>query len=103
MTKHFQNHSKHRSSALRTDRRLRTIAGRLVCELRRNLKGNSIYENLPMLFEQVLSQRVKSQSKIYSLNEPQVVCISKGKKHKKYEFVNKASIIRSANSIIQGT
>ncbi len=35
-------------------------------------------------------------------NEPEVQCISKGKGHKKYEFGNKVSIIRSATGIILG-
>ena len=39
----FRNHPKNRGKALKADRRLRTIAGRLVRELRRNLKGNHDY------------------------------------------------------------
>ena len=38
--------------------------------------------------------------KIYSLHEPEMQCISKGKEHKKYEFGNKVSIIRSATGIV---
>lgn len=34
----FRNHPKNRAKALKADKRLRTIAGRLVRELRRNLK-----------------------------------------------------------------
>ena len=40
--------------------------------------------------------------KIYSLHEPEGQCISKGKEHKKYEFGNKVSIIRSITGIILG-
>ena len=40
--------------------------------------------------------------KIYSLHEPDVLCISKGKEHKKYEFGNKVSIVRLWNGIIVG-
>ena len=40
--------------------------------------------------------------KIYSLHEPDVLCISKGKEHKKYEFGNKVSIVRLWNGIIIG-
>lgn len=36
----FRNHPKNRGKALKADKRLRTIAGRLVRELRRNLMGN---------------------------------------------------------------
>ena len=49
-----------------------------------------------------LSQKRTSPNKIYSIHEPQVLCISKGKEHKKYEFGNKVSVIRSNSGIILG-
>ena len=98
----FRNHPKNRKKALRADRRLRTIAGRLVRELKRNLKENHEYDKLLGLFETVLSQRRNSRKKIYSIHEPDVQCISKGKEHKKYEFGNKVSILRPATGIILG-
>ena len=98
----FRNHPKNRGKALKADRCLRTIAGRLVRELRRNLKGNHDYDSLLDLFERVLSQKRNSPGKIYSLHEPEVQCISKGKEHKKYKFGNKVSIIRSITGIILG-
>ena len=49
----FRNHPKTRKKAPRVDRRLRTIAGRLVRELRRNLKENHDYDKLPGLFETI--------------------------------------------------
>ena len=98
----FRNHPKNRAKALKADRRLRTIAGRLVRELRHNLKENHHYDKQLDLFEKVLSQRRNSREKIYSLHEPEVQCISKGKEHKKYEFGNKVSIIRSLTGIILG-
>ena len=98
----FRNHPKNRQKALKADRRLRTIAGRLVRELKRNLKENHDYDKQLDLFENVLSQRRNSRKKIYSLHEPEVQCISKGKEHKKYEFGNKVSVIRSVTGIILG-
>ena len=82
----FRNHPKNRRKALKADRRLRTIAGRLVRELKRNLSGNHDYDSQLALFERVLSQKRNSPGKIYSLHEPEVQCISKGKEHKKYEL-----------------
>ena len=55
------------------------------------------------LFETILSQRRDSRIKIYSIHEPDVQCMSKGKEHKKYEFGNKVSIIRSITGVILGT
>lgn len=98
----FRNHPKNRKKALKADRRLRTIAGRLVRELKRNLNGNHAYDRLLELFGKILAQRRNSKNKIYSIHEPEVQCIGKGKEHKKYEFGNKVSIIRSATGIILG-
>ena len=98
----FRNHPRNRKKALKADRRLRTIAGRLVRELKRNLKGNHDYDKLLGIFETILSQRRNSRKKVYSIHEPEVQCISKGKEHKKYEFGNKVSIIRSVTGIILG-
>lgn len=39
----------------------------------------------------VLSQKKGDKKKIYSIHEPEVDCISKGKEHKPYEFGNKSS------------
>lgn len=45
------------------------------------------------VFKKVLSQTQKSKNKIYSLHEPEVYCIAKGKAHKKYEYGCKASVV----------
>ena len=41
---------------------------------------------LGVLIKGVLTQKRYDKNKIYSLYEPEVSCISKGKAHKKYEF-----------------
>ena len=98
----FRHHPKNRQKALRADRKLRTIAGRLVRELKRNPGEHSVHKELIERFEAILAQRRHSRQKIYSIHEPEVQCISKGKEHKKYEFGNKVSIIRSATGLILG-
>jgi IS5 family transposase len=45
------------------------------------------------LFKRILSQKRSDSDKIYSLHEPQVQCISKGKEHEKYGFGNKVSLM----------
>ena len=95
----FRNHPKNRRKA---DKRLRTIAGRLVRELERNLGQNRQHDELLSIFKKILLQRRNSSHKIYSIHEPEVQCISKGKEQKKYEFGNKVSIIRSATGVILG-
>jgi len=97
----FRNHPKTRKKALRADKRVKVIAGRLVRELERKLEAG-LYDAELALFNQVLQQTRDSKQKIYSLHEPDVQCISKGKEHKKYEFGNKVSIVYNLSGVIVG-
>ncbi len=94
----FRNHPKNKSKARKADKKVKTIAGRLVRELERNLSSDSIHQKTLLFFKQVLAQTRNSKNKIYSLHEPDTVCISKGKEHKKYEFGNKVSIVKTQNT-----
>jgi len=71
--------------ARRAQRRIKTIAGRLVRELGRKLAAGRHAEALEP-YRRVLAQRRHDKEKIYSLHEPHVKCFGKGKAHKKYEF-----------------
>lgn len=86
-------HVKRRKKANAAKRKLKTIAGRLVRELERKLPIDSKKRAELECFKKVLSQTLKSKDKIYSLHEPEVYCIAKGKAHKKYEYGCKASIV----------
>jgi hypothetical protein len=56
--------------------------------------GNETKVNASMIFyQQVLAQQPKDKNKIYSLHEPDVYVIAKGKDHKQYEYGNKISIV----------
>jgi len=94
----FRSHPKQRGRALRADRKVRTIAGRLVREIERNLPPDSPHHEDLALYRRVLAQRRKDSDKVYSLHEPDVKCISKGKDHKKYEFGNKVSLTVTENT-----
>ena len=98
----FRNHPRNKAKARKADRKIKTIVGRLVRELERNLPPGSIYQVSIALFKQVLSQSRGSENKIYSLHEPEVCCISKGKEHKKYEFGNKASFVKTDSGVLVG-
>ena len=98
----FRNHPKNKTKARKADKKIKTIAGRLVRELERNLPPNSKYQHDLNLYKQVLVQEKGSKNKIYSLHEPEVCCISKGKEHKKYEFGNKASFVKTDSGVIVG-
>ena len=81
---------------------MRTIAGRLVRELLRESPSDSkCREHLELCLGFVNGELLDGH-KIYSLHEPDVLCICKGKEHKRYEFGNKVSIVRLWNGIIIG-
>lgn len=96
--RHFRHVTK-RAKAKRALKRLRTIAGILIRELRRELPQHCLFERYQqdfLLYERVLAQQPKDKNKIYSLHEPQVYCVTKGKDHKQYEYGSKASIASTA-------
>lgn len=96
----FRNHPKNKAKAKKADKKVKNIAGRLVRELDRNLAPSSIHQNDLDVFKQILEQQKNSKNKIYSIHEPDVCCISKGKEHKKYEFGNKASFAKTDTGVI---
>lgn len=96
--RHYRNVKK-RAKAKRALKRLRTIANILIRELRRKLPQHSVFECYQqdfLLFERVLKQKIHDKNKVYSLHEPQVYCMAKGKDHKPYEYGSKASIASTA-------
>ena len=96
----FRQHPKRRKKARAAARKIKTIAGRVVRDLERKLNDEQMKRYLEdlLIFKQVLSQERKTQNKIYSLHEPEVGCIAKGKEAKKYEFGNKVSIAKTMKS-----
>ena len=88
----FRHHPKNKGRARKADRKMKTIAGRLVRELERKLTPG-LYQDTLGLFKKVLAQKKADSNKIYSLHEPHTQCMTKGKEHKKYEFGSKVSII----------
>lgn len=74
-------------------KKLKTIAKRLVRELRKKVKAESFakHKEKLLIYEKVLAQDKDDRNKIYSLHEPSVACIAKGKEAKKYEFGSKVA------------
>lgn len=96
----FRRSTKQNKLARKADRKIKTIAGRLVREIERKLTADALARHGSSigLFRRVLAQTRYDKEKVYSLSEPQVKCISKGKAHKKYEFGNKVSVMITRNS-----
>ena len=72
--------------------RLHRIAFKIYQDLVKQLNPiPKVYqEELDVLYR-VLTQQRDDTNKVYSIHEPEVLCISKGKEHKQYEFGNKSS------------
>ncbi len=102
LTQRFRGKSHSKKKVAKADRRMRTIAGRLVRELLRELPSDSKCRERLELCLSFVNGELLDGHKIYSLHEPDVLCICKGKEHKRYEFGNKVSIVRLWNGIIIG-
>lgn len=87
-------HAKQFKRMRRELRRLRTWTGRMIRDIERKTPGSSD-EELSALLERcqrLVDQKPTDSNKLYSLHEPEVRCISKGKAHKRYEFGQKVAV-----------
>lgn len=77
----------------RSLRKLRTWLGRLIRDIRRKHQGPDVsLDHLLALCERLHGQQRSDKNKLYSLHEPEVVCISKGKARVRYEFGQKIAV-----------
>jgi hypothetical protein len=68
-----------------------------VRELERKLPAGHRHAELLKLCARVLAQKRHDTQKVYSLHEPHVYCLAKGKAHKEYEFGAKAALAVGKN------
>lgn len=86
-------HAKQFKRMRRELRKLRTWVGRMIRDIQR--KAGEADEALTTLLSRcrrVVDQKPTDSNKLYSLHEPEVRCISKGKAHKRYEFGQKVAV-----------
>ena len=96
----FGNHPKKKREARQAVKDVRRYARKVIGQLKNHLP-REILETLQAKFEfyeRVLSQKRNDSHKIYSLHEPAVYCMSKGKAHKPYEFGCKVSVAVTAKT-----
>lgn len=89
--------AKQMKRAARQTRKLKTYLGRLTRDIQR--KAITMDDDLKTLIDrstQLLKQQRHDKNKIYSVHEPDVRCIAKGKIHKRYEFGSKASFVTTS-------
>ena len=98
----FHNHPKRRKKANAALRKIRTIAGRQVRDIERQFSPfqQQKYKELFIILNKILIQQKGGKNKIYSIHEPEVSCIAKGKEAKKFEFGNKTGIVLTKTSKI---
>ncbi len=96
----FHSHPKRKKKAMAAARRIKVIAGKIYRDLDRKLdkEQKASYKKLFNLFDKILEQQRSDQNKVYSLHQPHVKCIAKGKEAKKYEFGNKSSFVKTKKS-----
>ncbi|MCB9427171.1 MAG: IS5 family transposase [Flavobacteriales bacterium] len=92
-------HPKRLKLARKSQKRLKTIAMRLIRELQRNFTAEkqAVYKEVLTRYTQAITQKKGDKDKIYSLHKPFTRCIAKGKAHKHYEFGNKVGLITTGN------
>ena len=101
----FHQHPKRRKKARAALRKIKTIAGRQVRDIERKFTSQQKdkYQELFIIINKVLIQKKGDKNKIYSLHEPEVSCIAKGKEAKKFEFGNKSGfVVTKTGKIVVG-
>jgi IS5 family transposase len=86
-------HARQMKRARAATRKLRTQLGRVMREIERQVTQPT--EKLARLLEtarRIHAQQRHDKNKVYSVHEPEVECIAKGKAGKKYEYGNKVSV-----------
>jgi IS5 family transposase len=89
----FARKPKNYRKLIRTQKKLHRIAFKIYNDLVEQLNPipkQSYYEIFNVLYKVLIQQREDS-NKVYSIHEPETLCIAKGKEHKPYEFGNKSS------------
>lgn len=83
-------------------RRVKTMANALLRDVTRKLPEGARAARQEELarYRKAVNQERRDSNKIYSLHEPEVCCISKGKEHKRYEFGSKAAIVMTKTRCI---
>ncbi|BBI16852.1 IS5 family transposase [Neochlamydia sp. S13] len=89
-------HARQLKRAKREEKRLHNYLGRLIRDFERKTEGQALETESSYLLEiikRIYAQQRNDSRKVYSLHEPHVECIAKGKVEKKYEFGCKASLV----------
>ena len=95
----FARKPKNMKKHIKAQKKLHRIAFKIYQDLVNQLNPipKSYMGEFDVLYR-VLTQQRDDNNKVYSIHEPEVLCISKGKEHKQYEFGNKSSFAYTRGS-----
>jgi IS5 family transposase len=86
-------HARQMKRAQGCTRKLKTYLGRVIRDIERKVSQPDVHlHSLLHTAKRIIAQQRRDKNKIYSVHEPSVECISKGKAHKRYEFGCKVSV-----------
>ena len=86
-------HARQMKRARACTRKLKTYLGRVIRDIERKCtEPDETLASLLAVSKRIVSQKRPDKKKVYSVHEPSVDCISKGKAHKRYEFGCKVSV-----------
>jgi IS5 family transposase len=92
-------HARQMRRAQACTRTLRTQLGRVLREIELQVEQpTDELQKLLATAHRIHAQQLNDKNKIYSVHEPEVECIAKGRADKKYEFGNKVSVAVSSQS-----
>jgi IS5 family transposase len=95
----FARKPKNMKKHIKAQKKLHRIAFKIYQDVVKQLNPipKSYMKEFDVLYR-VLTQQRDDSNKIYSVHEPEVLCIAKGKEHKPYEFGNKSSFAYTRKS-----
>ena len=86
-------HARQLKRARRCTGKLKTYLGRVIRDIERKCpEPDESLVSLLQVGKRIVTQKRDDKNKVYSVHEPDVDCISKGKAHKRYEFGCKVSV-----------
>lgn len=86
-------HARQMKRARNCTRKMKTYLGRVIRDIERKCSAPSTtLQALLKTAKRIFTQQRTDKNKVYSVHEPSVDCISKGKAHKRYEFGSKVSV-----------
>jgi IS5 family transposase len=102
---HGYAHAKQMKRAKKCAKRMRNYLGRVIRDIERQVSSPDVeLQKLLQIGRHIFGQQKKDKNKVYSVHEPEVSCISKGKAHKRYEFGCKVSVaVTSKGGWVVGT